>query len=157
MCRRVPSLSWLDAFKRSQSVPNVARHLELIVEGSAYHTLGVYDVGHPGGAESEYALNVVQTPDFPGCVARKLVRNPHRVAEVVRSIYAVGAYANDYGVKPLQLVVGFAETPHLDCSTASEGANEEEQNDIPASMLRKGEWFARTERDSEVRGLRIYL
>ena len=144
-------LPGFDPFKRPQSVPNMARHLELTVEGSAYHTLGVYDVCHPGRAESEYALNIVQTPNLPGCVAPKLVRNPNRVTEVVDLIHAVRAYSNNYGVKSLQLVVGFAETPHLDCSTASENPNEEEQNHIPSSMLRKGEWFARTERDSEVR------
>lgn len=38
--------------------------------------------------------------------------------------------------------MGFTETPDLDCSSVSEGSNEEEQDDIPALILREGESFA---------------
>ncbi len=135
----------------------MARHLELIVEGPANHALGVYDVGHPGGAESEYALNIVQTTDIPGCVAPKFVRNSNRVSETLAPFHAFRAYSDDYRNKRLKFIMSFAETPDLDRSSEGESPNIEEQNDIPASILRKGEWFARTERDSEVRSLRAYL
>ena len=53
--------------------------------------------------------------------------------------------------------MGFTETPDLDRSSVSEGPNEEEQDDIPASMLREGESFAGTESDCEVWSLCAYF
>ena len=135
----------------------MARHLELVVKGSADYSLGVYDVGYPRGAEAKYALNVVEATHFSFGVASEFIGNSERVAESLTPVHAVRAYANHYGVKGRQLIVGFAETPDLDRSPVSESPNEEEYNDILSSMLREGESFTGAERDSEVRRLLAYL
>ena len=103
----------------------MARHLELIVEGATDYALGVYDVGDSGRAEAESAAYIVKTADFSLGVACELIRNSNRVAESLIPICAVCTYANYYRIKRQQLIVGFAETPDLDCSSVSEGANEE--------------------------------
>ena len=135
-------LARLDAFERSQSVLNVAAHSYLVVEGSSDYAFGVYDVGNPGGAQTESAPHIVETANVPGCVATQFVRNSGRVAESLTPLHAVGADSDDYCIKRHQFVMGFTETPDLNRSSVSEGSNEEEQDDIPALILREGESFA---------------
>ncbi len=85
--------------ERVQRVLNMARHLELIVEGATDYALGVYDVGDSGCAESESAAHIVKTADFSLGVASEPIWNSNRVAESLIPICAVCTYANYYRIK----------------------------------------------------------
>lgn len=115
-----------DFFERLQCVLDMARHLELVVEGSTDYTLCVYDVGDSGCAEAESATHIVEAAYFSRGVASEFIRDSNRVAESLIPIRAVCTYANYYRIERPQLIMGFAETPDLDCSPVSEGASEEE-------------------------------
>ena len=98
MYGRILALARLDAFERSQGVLNVAAHSYLVVEGSADYALGVYDVGYPGGAQTESAAHVIKTANFPGCVAPEFERSAGVGSEVPHPFHAVGTYSNDYRI-----------------------------------------------------------
>ena len=112
------------------------------MKDSTDYALGIYDVGDSGGAETESATYIVKTAHFTGGVASEFIRNSNRVAESLNPIRAVCTYANYNRIKRRQLIVGFAETPDLDRSPVSESSNEEEEDYVASSVLRKGELFS---------------
>ena len=127
------------------------------MEGATDYTPCVYDVGDSGCAEAESATHIVEAADLSRGVASEFIRDSNRAAESLIPIRAVCTYADYHRIERHQLIMGFAETPDLDCSSVSESASEEEEDDILSSMLREGESLSRTERYCEVRGFRAYL
>ena len=88
-----------EASEGPQRALDVAGHHYLVVEDAPDHPVAVDDVGHPGGAQPETALDVVEPAYLSRGVAAEAERGAGGVAEAPEPVYAVSADADDDGVE----------------------------------------------------------